>query len=581
MDRPIVPTPPPPRTAELPDRSPAEPARPRTPWYLTVAAYAVAAGLTVGILVVGLRLNQADFHAPFTYSEDALLILPFVEATLEQGGHWRNTRLGAPGVLELHDFPVVDHLHFAVIWVIGQFVPDTVVVFNLYYLLTYPLTTIAAMYVLRSFGLSMPAAGTGGLLYAFQPYHYLRGEVHYFLSAYYVIPLTLMVGLWLCQGRLPFFRATLTGYRFAPFTRDTLVAVVIALATASAGAYYAFFACLLLSAAGVIAWVGQRTWRAGAAGAAVVAVIVIGGVANHLPAYVYKWEHGTNSKPTQRWAEESEMYGMKIIQLVLPVAEHNDVVVDGRELVTLSTVRARYVSEMRPLMQFTETEFDPMGLIAAAGFVGLLAHCVLPTGRAWPLGPLAGLAATATLFGTVGGFGDVFNLLVTAQVRCHNRISIYIAFMSLFAVCWVLDRWFDRRTGWARRLRWPAFVALGTFGIWDQTDSSWFPQTRPTDDPSYVGADERREQAAAAYRADHDYFTRVEELLPGRDGLLLPVRPVPGGRPLQRSRQPRGDSQLRHGPGVSSHGQLAVELRRDAEPGVGRLGADRRRPAAA
>ena len=78
------------------------------------------------------------------------------------------------------------------------------------------------------------------------------------------------------------------------------------------------------------------------------------------------------------------------------------------------------------------------------------------------------------LLGTIGGLGSLFNHLVTPQVRGYNRISVYIAFLALFAACCLVDRFFDTRTGRARRLRWPALALLATFGIWDQTDDRWF-----------------------------------------------------------------------------------------------------------
>lgn len=497
--------------------------------------YLLAASLTCAILVAGLRLDQADFTAPFTYEADALLILPFVKATLERGSHWRNERLGAPGIQELHDFPVVDHLHFGLIGLIGQIVPDPVVVFNLFYLLTYPLTTVITMFVFRSFGLSLPAAATGGILYAFQPYHYLRGEIHYFLSAYYIIPLTMMVALWVCQGRLPFFRRTETGnWQFAPWSRDSFIAVLIAAATASAGAYYAFFACALLCCAAIIGWVSQKTWRAAAAGFATVAGIVFVGFLNHVPAIVYQAEHGVNELPTQRWPEEAEMYGMKIIQLVLPVADHNNISIGGRTLVDIAAIRDRYASPIRPLMPFIETEYDPLGAIAAMGFLGLLAYAVLPTRRVWPWAPLAGLTLFATLLGTVGGLGDVFNLLVSPQVRCHNRICIYIAFLSLLAVCWAIDRFFDTRTGRLARFRWPFFLLVGVFGIWDQTDCHWFPQTRIVD-ARYRGMDDIHNRVAAEYRADRAFYTQVEAMLPEGAVYCYPFIPYPEAVPYQES----------------------------------------------
>ena len=207
-------------------------------WYLAAVL------ITTLVLVVGLRLDKADFHAPFTYEYDALLILPFVKEVVEGGHHWRTARLGAPGVQELYDFPVVDHLHFAVVWGLGRVFPSPVVVFNLFYLLTYPLTAITALAVCRRYGLSGPAAVTAAVLYAFQPYHYLRGQTHYFLAAYYMVPFAVMVMLDLCRGRLPFFPLRPDGTRrFSVRDRDTAVAVAVAVATSASGAYYAFFTC--------------------------------------------------------------------------------------------------------------------------------------------------------------------------------------------------------------------------------------------------------------------------------------------------------------------------------------------------
>ncbi len=490
-------TPVPPDDTGLPPEAPV-------PLRGVAAAYLFATLVTVFLLVVGQRLYDADFHSPFSYEYDGLLILPYVKATVERGSHWRNERLGAPGIQELHDFPVVDHLHFAIIWLLGCAFADPVVVFNLFHVLTYPLTTLTTMFVLRRFGLSLPAAGCGGVLYAFQPYHYLRGELHYFLAAYFVIPFSMMLVLWLCQGRLPLFRRDSEGaYRFAPWSADTLAAVAIAAATGSAGAYYAFFTCAFLGFAGVYGWVAAKTWRAMASAAAVTAAVVAVGVANHLPAILYQVEYGRNSTPTARFSEEAEIYGMKIAHLVLPVTGHN--------FLPFAAIRSEYNSPLiRPLQN--ENEWDSLGLVGAVGFVGLLAVVVLPVRRPWPVGPLAALTAFGTLLGTIGGFGAVFNLLVTPQVRCVNRISIFLAFLAVFAVCWAVDRYFRTRTGKVRRLHGPAFLALTVFGFWDQTNDQWFPDLRG-DDPAGTVRDGRAKHAAR-FDADRGFFQKVEELLP-------------------------------------------------------------------
>ncbi len=490
-----------PEANATPTLPPADPDG-RTGPLVRVGWYALAAVVSSCLVAAGLRLDVADFHAPFSYDDDSLLILPMVKATLERGSHWRNERMGLPGILELHDFPVVDHLHFALLWLLGQFIPDVVVVYNVYYLLGYPLAHLAAMAVFRHFKLSFPAAFAGGLLFAFLPYHYMRGESHYFLSAYWLVPVSTMAALWVCKGELPFFERDGGGkYRLAVWRWRSLAAVVIGLATASAGAYYAYFACALYAAAGLYAWAVLRTWKApAAAAAALVGVVVVGGLANHFPTFVYQAKNGRNSAPHSRLSEEAEIYGLKIAHLVLPGNEHNSVV--------LSKLKARYNTDFRPLQN--ENERATLGMIGAAGLIGLLVVLLLPDRKAWPYGPLAALSAFILLLGTIGGFGAVFNHVVINQVRCYNRLSVYLAFLCFFAVLWKLDRWTLSRGGWATRLRIPLFVALIVVGVWDQTSYAWFRQ------PIIKVTNKEAER----FRADRDFYRKVEaHLTTPRDGL--------------------------------------------------------------
>lgn len=46
----------------------------------------------------------------------------------------------------------------------------------------------------------------------------------------------------------------------------------------------------------------------------------------------------------------------------------------------------------------------------------------------------------AILYATLGGLGVVFFLFATDMVRCTNRISIYIAFISIYTVCLLLQQ---------------------------------------------------------------------------------------------------------------------------------------------
>lgn len=416
-----------------------------------LAWYAGAMLLSCGLIAGGLRLDAVDLKAPFYYDLDALLMLPLVKATVERGfgGHWRNEKMGAPGILDLHDFPVIDHLHFLAIWVLGKFVPNLLVLYNLYFLLTFPLTVLAAMIAFRHLGLTLPAAAVGGLLYSFLPYHYQRWENHYFLAAYWMVPLSLLPAFAVCRGDLPFFRRT-PGGGYALHLRSWRTAGLVGLtaAVAAAGAYYAFFTCAVTAFAGVYGWVALRTWRAAASAAGVVALLVGFGLVNHVPTFVYQAEYGKHPITT-RYPEEADHYGLKVTHLVLPIEDHY--------VLPFNRLKWLHNSALRPAE--TENRSASLGLVGTFGLVGLVAMLLLPLPRPWPYGPLAGMAVFVVLLATIGGFGSVFNLLVTPQIRAYNRISVFVGFFCLFAVVWFVDRlWATHPNGLPVRY-------LGWFGV--------------------------------------------------------------------------------------------------------------------
>ncbi|HEY1191151.1 MAG TPA: hypothetical protein VGE74_26185 [Gemmata sp.] len=484
-------------------------------WWERLAWYAGSSVLATVLVCSGMRLNQQDLHAPFYYDLDSLLYLPWVKSIILHGTHWHNDQMGAPGTQELYDFPVIDYLHFGFLWLFGRFTSDVLLVYNLYNLLTYPLTALTGMFVMRWLKLSLPAAAVGGLLYAFLPYHQERYQYHYFLAAYWVVPLSLMPALAICKGSFPLFPLAPDGVRrFRALSFGALWPLLVGVLTASGGAYYAFFACAAYAFAGLYAGVVFRTWRAAAAAAWVIAPVVALGVGFHYPTIAFQVRNGVNPI-TDRGPEEAEMYGLKLAHLVLPANDHN--------LAKLSRLRALYAAN-RPA---DGESAGSLGVIGGTGLLVLMGLAVFPYRRRWPEAPLAALVLFLVLLGTVGGFGSLFNLLVTAQIRAYNRVSVYIGFLCLFAALWWADRFLLTRTGRrAKRLRYPALAALLVLGYFDQTPWGWNwfnPQGMAT---------VRRQ--AERFRADQRFFREVEDRCPGARVFCLPYVGFPESPPVQR-----------------------------------------------
>jgi phosphoglycerol transferase len=76
--------------------------------------------------------------------------------------------------LHYEAYPAMENFHFVLIKLLSLFTSDHALVINLFYLLTFPLTALTALYFFRHFKFSFGPAVVGSLLYAFLPYHFFR-----------------------------------------------------------------------------------------------------------------------------------------------------------------------------------------------------------------------------------------------------------------------------------------------------------------------------------------------------------------------------------------------------------------------
>ncbi len=489
----------------LPVDQPAEPVAPadlvaphtlraRLVWYVGSMV------LSLVLIVLAFQLWKRDLRAPFYYDLDSMLYLPLVRTTIETGSHWENPRLGAPGQQELYDFPIIDFVHFKFLWLIGRFTSEVLFVYHIYSLLTYPLTVLTSMWVLRWLKLSLPASAVGALLYAFQPFHQERYHYHYFLAAYWWVPVSIVPALALCKGALPFFATRADGSRrWNLLSWVSVWWVALGAVTAAAGAYYAFFACALIAFAGAYAWLVYRTWRGAASAGLLLLPVVAAGILLHLPTFLYQSKYGVNPL-TERQPEEADNYGLKIAHLLLPTTDHS--------FGAFAKLRTKYNT---PNRQAEGERAASLGVIGGAGFVALLALALLPFRKQWPAGPLSALVLYLVFLGSIGAFGSIFNLIVTPQIRAYNRIVVFIGFLSVAAAFWWVDRFSLTRTGrWTRRLRAPALGLLLLVGCFDQLPWGLNP----------FNWEGRRELDlfAQRYQADKRFFKRVEEAMRNEEG---------------------------------------------------------------
>jgi phosphoglycerol transferase len=445
------------------------------------------------LLFVYLRGWDRDFRVPFRFSRDSLSAAMQTKSTVDNGWWWFNPRVGAPFGLDELQYPANANVDQAIVWGISRIVHDPALVGNLAWCVMVVLSGLSATWCLTMLGVSRVSGLVAGTLFALTPYALYRSTGHFWLVIY-LVPFAGAASVLLASGRPERW------YWGRPFAGLLAGCTLLAFNYV----YYAFFACFLLLAASAIGWLQCRARRVGAAGALCVGLIVAGTCLNLAPS-VRSWStHGTPTMVPEKTAGEAEIYGLKIRQLVSPGLWHR--------FPPFQAWLAREQEAGFPLE--TENGSTRLGVVATVGFLMLLSLLFVPRAARLLRQHETVLAASrltlaSVLLATVGGFGSLFNLLVTPDIRGYNRIAPFIAFYALLAIALAADALVSGR----RRV--VLVTAIAIVGLLDQRAATVYLNSIHT-------------AVAAEYTSARRFVGEVEAKLPAGSMVFeLPVRTYP------------------------------------------------------
>jgi phosphoglycerol transferase len=492
------------------------------------------AAILLSTLVASLVLHTSDgsLSLPWNYASegDAKFYLLLVKSILAHGGYETNSSLGAPFGLQLYDFPQgADNLNLLLIRGLGAFSQNPAWVLNTFFMLTFPLAAGSAYAALRLLGVSVGAALVCAVIFALLPYHFYRGESQVLLSAYYGVPLGALLFLRLWDERGLFARRKAadgqpTGLRrgAAWVSGTSALTVVCCLIVGSTGLYYAVFALLLLLAGSLLALLTGRGWGVVLSGVLAATLIAMTLAINLAPSLSYRSTHGTNVS-IKRTTIEADQFGLRLTDLLLPVQQHR--------FGPLAHVNQHYTEATST--GYCEACFENLGAVGSAGFLwlalvalasiaGVAATAGALTRRANRLvnsayRPAALGVALCFVLATIGGIASLIAFFVTRDIRGWNRISLFVAFFSLYAVALLLDGARRRLAGTgAGRLGAAALLAgVLVFGALDETSGYFVP---------------RYAKNAAQWRSDGQFVAGIEARMPpGASIFQLPYVPFPEG----------------------------------------------------
>jgi phosphoglycerol transferase len=474
---------------------------------------------------LALELWRANLSVPFRYAQidDTKFYFGLVKGIIDHGWYLHNPNLAAPLGQALYDFPQgADNLNFLLIRAISLLSSNYALVTNLFFLLTFPLTGLAAHYAFRRLGVRPAAATACAVLFALLPFHFYRHESQVLLSAYYAVPLGAYLFLAVFAEEPLFPARPGAPPALAWASRRSLATLLACVVIGSAGLYYAVFAICLLLGGALVAGFAHRGRRAVLTGLAATAAIAVTVTVNLAPSLINSARHG-GDPAIARTPVESEQLGLRLSNLVLPVRSHR--------LPLLSNLNTQYAADTSP--GYCESCNETLGVVGAVGFVllGLVALAAIAGAassqtpdRAWrgPLRPAALGVALAFAVGTTGGISALIAFLITPDVRGWNRISLYIAFFSLLAVGLLLDHARPPDAG-PRRRRLAGLLLMVVLVV------GWLDETSTFFVVDYKAS-------AREYQSDRAFGRLIQSRLPpGASVLELPYVPFPEGYHLAGS----------------------------------------------
>ncbi len=473
-------------------------------WRTIIAEALGVAAFTLAAVAVHLQLWRAAWREPWVRGGDADFYLMVARSLGQHGSYLHNANLGWPFGQSLVDLPEGgDNVHLLAIRILAIVTRGPASAVHVFFLATFAAVAFTSHLVLRRLGMSRLGSALGAFVYAFAPYHFLRGEGHLLLSGYEMVPVGVLIALAVWNDPLPLLRSD-GGRGIDLRSRRTWLLTAATIALASTGPYYFVFSMMLISISAGFHAMNSASWRPVKAAAMLIAIGVVAFGVNVSPSLLMNLRHGTNAAVGQRSPFETELYGLKISQLFVPREGH----------------RIDVLRRLSDRTQGTEPQYQSesgqqLGLVGAVSLAALLiaGGRQLAGRRRTPpsddghsdlLGRLVLLTVACLLIGTAGGISFLVSAGGLRQIRAWNRISIVIAWLTVVAMVIAFDRvsaWLCRR--WANRptlLRWaPAIVAtlIAMIAFVDQGGR---------DTPEYA-------QIHAQYASDSAFFASVRARL--------------------------------------------------------------------
>ena len=354
-----------------------------------------------------------------------------------------------------YPYPYSNFINYLILNFWGGFSDNIFLVCNLFYFSCYFLNAWSAFFVFNKLKCNRMAAIVLSVIFAFSPY-IQQSYYHLYLCAYYVVPMAILLAVRIGRGD------------YKNGTAAWQEGIFLASVCTMSGIYYAYFSLLMIGVAIIYRMINTREkdfLKMLIYPITMLSILII----QMLPCVLGQFRVGdSKSLVSDREFAESEKYGLKLIQLFLPRADHRISALAGLNEKYQETYWEIGRSFDRPIIStyFVNENTDiSMGMVAIIGFLILLVWCFKY--KTDTLKKVTALLTLAIVFiAGIGGVGTIVSFCGFTQIRSYCRFSLFILFLSILAIaiCW---------TECEKKVRKPwQYLICGILlllGLWDQT----------------------------------------------------------------------------------------------------------------
>lgn len=406
----------------------------------------------------GFRRNNIEYIFPQEGDINSLVFIPLKIIINEDHYPYYSYFLGAPFSAEFYDYPVIwmDRIHLLCLKFLFFVIKDEFFVVGLYYILSGFMIMYISYFVLREFKIGYILSILGAITYFSIPYYILRMG-HYGLVLYQFIPLVILLCYWIYKEEF-----VKKGKKFF------IILISCLLISLTGYGYYTFYSCLLLLLTGVLK-TDFRLNKIYKIKNSLLLVIFIGSlfVINLSPAIYYQYENGKNNQVMHRDVLDTELYGLKLVQMVLPSFPKTENIKEKVDM----------YNNIAPLV--TENKMASLGFVGTIGEIVLLLSLLKCNIKDIRIKLLSRLNIFLFLWGTIGGISAIFGVF-NSIFRSNNRVSIFIAFISILSMCILCEKIQNYLNEKGKRkiknISYVSIIVIFLFGIYEQSPYKISPE---------------------------------------------------------------------------------------------------------